>query len=161
VNPPPATDALSDPYCLARFVEAQAGSFDAAIAELRAGQKETHWMWFIFPQIAGLGRSATAQRYAIQSKAEAEAYRAHPILGMRLAECAEALLSVRGRSAEQIMGYPDGLKLRSSMTLFAAIAGPGSVFERVLQKYYGGEKDPKTVDFLERDARIHLCVLCG
>jgi uncharacterized protein (DUF1810 family) len=146
------TDALSDPHDLARFVEAQAGAFEAAIAELRAGEKQGHWMWFVFPQVAGLGFSSTAQRYAIRSRAEAEAYLAHPMLGPRLAECAEALLSVQGRSAERIMGYPDYLKLQSSMSLFTEISAPGSVFERVLLKYYGGEKDPKTVDFLRNNA---------
>jgi uncharacterized protein (DUF1810 family) len=107
-------------------------------------------MWYIFPQVAGLGFSSMAQRYAIRSRGEAEAYLAHPILGPRLAECAKALLGVQDRSAKEIMGYPDYLKLQSSMTLFAAVSPPGSVFEQVLDKYYGGAKDPKTLEFLVR-----------
>jgi uncharacterized protein (DUF1810 family) len=138
----------ADPFNLSRFVEAQETSYEAAIAELRAGEKRSHWMWFIFPQVAGLGSSSMAQRYAIQSRAEAEAYLAHPILGLRLRECAEALLSVNGRSAAQIMGSPDDMKLQSSMTLFAEISAPDNVFERVLQKYFQRSKDPKTMDFL-------------
>jgi uncharacterized protein (DUF1810 family) len=141
-------DSSADPFDLARFVEAQEGSYEAALAELRAGEKRSHWMWFVFPQVAGLGSSTMARRYAIQSRAEAEAYLAHPILGARLRECAEALLSVDGRSAEQIMGYPDDMKLRSSLTLFAEVSPSKNIFERVLEKYYQGSKDPKTLDFL-------------
>src|SRR5436190_3004618 len=113
------TDSSADQFNLARFLEAQERSYEAAIAELRAGEKRSHWMWFVFPQVAGLGSSAMAQRYAIGSRAEAEAYLAHQILGRRLQECAEALLSVDGRSAAQIMGYPDDMKLQWSLTLFA------------------------------------------
>jgi len=142
------THVLSDPFDLSRFVVAQENSWPAALDELRAGNKRSHWMWYVFPQVAGLGASAMAQRYAIQSRAEAEAFLAHPILGRRLEECVEALLGVEGRSAEQIMGFPDFLKLCSSMTLFAEVAPPGSVFERVLGKYYGGAKDGKTIGFL-------------
>jgi uncharacterized protein (DUF1810 family) len=105
-------------------------------------------MWFIFPQVAGLGSSAMAKRYAIDSRAEAKAYLEHPLLGARLRTCVDALLQVEGRFAEQIMGYPDFQKLQSSMTLFAEISPPGSCFERLLQKYYGGGKDEKTIDFL-------------
>jgi uncharacterized protein (DUF1810 family) len=123
---------------LDRFVRAQAGVYDAALAELRAGSKRTHWMWFVFPQIAGLGSSATAQRYAITSLDEARAYLAHPVLGPRLAEAAEAVLAVEGRTAAQILGYPDVLKLRSSMTLFAAAADDPSVYQAVLDRYYDG-----------------------
>jgi uncharacterized protein (DUF1810 family) len=138
-------NASPDPFNLARFVEVQAGSYQAALNELRAGKKRSHWMWYIFPQIFGLGSSPMAERYAIRSRAEAEAYLAHPLLGQRLEECATALLGVAGPSAEQIMGYPDFLKLHSSMTLFAEVAPPGSAFEKVLAKYYAGIKDPKTL----------------
>jgi len=142
-----------DPHDLNRFVEAQAETYAEALAELRAGDKRSHWMWYIFPQVAGLGFSSMAQRYAVRSRAEAEAYLAHPILGPRLRECAEAVLAVEGRTARQIMGTPDDLKLRSSMTLFAHLSPPGSVFQRVLQKYYDGVLDPKTVEFLENSSR--------
>lgn len=142
----------SDPYRLARFVEAQANSFMDALAELKAGQKRSHWMWYIFPQVSGLGSSSMAQRYAISSRAEAEAYLSHPILGPRLTRCAEALLGISGRSASEIMGAPDDLKLHSSMTLFDAVSPSGSVFERVLEKYFAGVKDAKTTSFLLRSA---------
>lgn len=138
----------SDPDDLGRFVAAQAGSYQRAVLELRAGKKRSHWMWYIFPQVVGLGSSSMAQRYAIHSRAEAEAYLAHPILRQRLIECAEAFLEVNGRSAREIMGYPDDLKLQSSMTLFAIASGPDSVFERVLQKYYDGARDSKTLERL-------------
>ena len=138
----------ADSYNLQRFVDAQAGSYSEALAELRAGEKRSHWMWYVFPQIAGLGFSSMARRYAIQSRAEADAYLQHPVLGSRLKECAESLLSVNGRSAREIMGVPDDLKLRSSMTLFARVAPPGSVFEQVLEKYYAGAPDPKTIEWL-------------
>ena len=132
---------------LQRFVEAQDGVFPGALAELRAGRKRGHWMWFVFPQIAGLGSSPTAQRYAITSLDEARDYLAHPVLGPRLRESASALLDVEGRSAEQILGYPDDLKLRSSMTLFARAAGDPAVFEAVLDRYYDGP-DQRTIDLL-------------
>ena len=105
-------------------------------------------MWFIFPQVAGLGFSSMAQRYAIRSRPEAEAYLAHPILGPRLTACSEALLGVENRSAEEIMGFPDVLKLQSSMTLFSEVSSLGSVFQRVLEKYFGGEKDEKTIRYI-------------
>ena len=133
---------------LARFVEAQRDTYGQALAELTAGRKRGHWMWFVFPQIAGLGRSATAQRYAVADLAEARAYLAHPVLGPRLVECAQALLGVADRTAEQILGYPDDLKLRSSMTLFARAAGDPTVFRAVLDRYYGGEDDPATLQRL-------------
>lgn len=142
----------ADPHDLRRFVDAQAPVYAAALAELRAGRKRTHWMWFVFPQAAGLGASATAQRYAIGSRAEAVAYLAHPLLGTRLRECAAALLAVEGRGAEQIMGFPDVLKLRSSMTLFAALAEPGDPFAAVLKKYYGGERCARTLAFFAAPA---------
>jgi uncharacterized protein (DUF1810 family) len=133
---------------LERFVTAQRDVYERALAELKAGDKRSHWMWFVFPQIAGLGLSATAQRYAIADLAEARAYLAHPVLGPRLAECAQALLEVEGRSAERILGYPDDLKLRSSMTLFARAADDPKVFRAVLDRYYDGEDDPATLQRL-------------
>ena len=123
---------------LDRFVAAQDGVYDDALAELGAGCKRTHWMWFVFPQIAGLGSSPTAQRYAIRSLDEARAYLAHPVLGPRLRECARALLAVPGRSAREILGHPDDLKLRSSMTLFARAADDPAPFQAVLDRYYDG-----------------------
>lgn len=139
--------SLTDPYDLDRFVEAQAVNYEDALAELRAGRKQTHWMWYVFPQIAGLGNSAMSVRYAIRSEDEARAYLAHPILGPRLIECAEALLALENHSAREVMGSPDDLKLRSSATLFAQVSPPGSVFERVLTQYYSSEPDPKTLEF--------------
>jgi uncharacterized protein (DUF1810 family) len=132
---------------LDRFVEAQDGAYDDALAELAAGRKRTHWMWFVFPQIAGLGSSPTAQFYAIASLDEARAYLAHPVLGPRLRECAQALLAVEGRSARDILGYPDDLKLRSSMTLFARAADDPALFQAVLDRYYDGP-DPLTLKLL-------------
>jgi uncharacterized protein (DUF1810 family) len=132
---------------LDRFVEAQDGVYDDALAELTTGRKRTHWMWFIFPQIAGLGSSPTAQFYAIASLDEAKAYLAHPVLGPRLRECARALLAVDGRSAHDIFGYPDDLKLRSSMTLFARAADDPAPFQAVLDRFYDGP-DPRTLALL-------------
>ena len=134
-----------DPYALNRFIRAQEPVFESVLAELRAGRKRTHWMWYVFPQIEGLGFSSISRYYSIKSEAEARQYLNHPILGARLVKCAEILLYLEGVSAEDIFGYPDFMKLRSSMTLFAAVAEPGSVFERVLDKYYGGERDQKTL----------------
>lgn len=132
---------------LERFVSAQdaGGTYDQALAELRRGRKTSHWMWFVFPQIAGLGRSATAQAYAIESVAEAQAYLAHPILGPRLIECAKAVLGHHRLSAEEILGGIDAVKLRSSMTLFAAADPKEPVFQRVLELYFDGKPDPQTV----------------
>ncbi len=147
----PGTDrpaAERDPHDLARFVAAQERSYDRALAEVTAGRKRSHWMWFIFPQFAGLGRSATSTRYAIRSRAEAEAYLQHPVLGPRLREITEVALGVEGRSAHDIFGSPDDLKLRSCATLFAEVSPPGSVFERLLGKYYAGEPDGRTLEFL-------------
>jgi uncharacterized protein (DUF1810 family) len=129
---------------LRRFLEAQERDYDRALAEIRAGRKRTHWMWYVFPQFAGLGGSPMSQRYAIRSLEEAKAYLAHPILGPRLIECAEAVLAVRGRSAADIFGSPDDLKLRSCATLFD-IVSPGSVFDRLLARYFDGTRDPLTL----------------
>ncbi len=134
-----------DRFDLERFVHAQEPVFETVRAELRAGKKATHWMWFIFPQMAGLGSSARAVRYAISGADEARAYLGHPVLGSRLMECAEAALAIQGRTASEIFGPTDELKLRSSMTLFASVADPGSVFERVLRKYFAGEVDAQTI----------------
>jgi uncharacterized protein (DUF1810 family) len=131
-----------------RFVEAQAPLYREALAELRRGHKQGHWMWFVFPQIAGLGSSATARRYAIASADEARAYLAHPLLGPRLRECTEAVLVHTDRRAEEIFGRIDTLKLRSAMTLFAAVAEPGSPFERCLAAFFGGARDPATLRLL-------------
>lgn len=116
--------------------------------ELRAGRKRTHWMWFVFPQLRALGRSATAQHYGIASLAEARAYMAHPVLGPRLVECAELVLAVQGRSAHDVFGSPDDMKLRSCMTLFAAAAQDTPIFDAVIGKYYGGSPDDRTTDVL-------------
>ena len=131
---------------LDRFIEAQdaQGTYRAALAELRAGRKHSHWMWFVFPQLAGLGRSPTAQFYALTSLAEARAYAAHPVLGARLRECAAALLALDGRSADDVLGPVDALKLRSCMTLFARAVPDEPVFPAVLDRYYGGEPDAAT-----------------
>ncbi|UVW30416.1 DUF1810 domain-containing protein [Massilia sp. H6] len=132
-------------FDLERFVHAQAPVYATAIAELRAGHKRTHWMWFIFPQIAGLGHSDMAQRYALASGDEAAAYLAHPVLGARLRECASIVASLDGRTAEDIFGHPDDLKFRSSMTLFADVAPDEEVFQACIDKYYDGEPDDATL----------------
>lgn len=137
-----------DPHQLQRFVDAQATVWDAVCAELAAGHKRSHWMWFVFPQLAGLGTSPTARHYAITSLDEARAYLAHPVLGPRLVECAQAVLGVTGRTAHQIFGSPDDLKLRSCATLFACVSAPGSVFHRLLERYYAGERDARTLALL-------------
>jgi len=138
--------ATDDPYDLQRFVAAQdaGGTYQRAVAELRAGRKTSHWMWFDFPQIAGLGYSPVSRTYAITSLAEARAYLAHPVLGPRLAECAAILAGLRGRTPEQVFGEVDALKLRSSMTLFARAAPGAAVFRQVLDQYFDGEPDPAT-----------------
>ena len=137
-----------DPYELNRFISAQKGVYDRVLAELRDGLKRTHWMWFIFPQIDGLGHSPTTRLYAIKSLDEARQYLSHPVLGARLMESAEAVLAVSGRSVSDIFGHPDDWKLQSSMTLFALVAEPGSVFVRVLEKYYQRTSDARTLQIL-------------
>lgn len=137
-----------DLYDLSRFLAAQEGMYHRALAELRDGLKRSHWMWYIFPQIEGLGRSPTTRRYSIKSLAEARQYLAHPVLGTRLMECAEAVLAVQGLSAADIFGHPDDWKLHSSMTLFELVSGPASVFSRVLEKYYQGRRDSRTIQIV-------------
>jgi uncharacterized protein (DUF1810 family) len=144
----PAGLTCPDPYDLDRFVQAQRDSYDRALSEIRAGWKRTHWMWFIFPQLEGLGSSPTARKYAIKSLDEARAYLRHEVLGRRLVDCAEAALSVPGSSAHDIFGSPDDWKLHSSATLFALVSPPGSAFERLLVKYFRGEQDQKTLALL-------------
>lgn len=134
-----------DPHNLQRFVEAQRSTYDQALAELLAGRKQSHWMWFIFPQVAGLGHSAMAQRYAIASRDESAAYLKHPVLGPRLEECAAALLQHKGRSARQILGSPDDMKLRSSMTLFSAVAPDTILYHQIIDHFYDGQVDPATL----------------
>ena len=138
---------MTDPFDLARFVAAQSPVVDQVLADLRAGRKRTHWMWFVFPQIAGLGQSAMARRYAIASLAEARSYLAHPVLGARLETCAALVTAVRGRSALEVFGAPDDAKFRSSMTLFKH-AGGKAVFGEALARYFGGEEDQATVERL-------------
>ena len=133
---------------LDRFVRAQDGIYEVALAEIASGRKRSHWMWFIFPQFAGLGSSPASAHFAIRSEDEARAYLSHPILGPRLRQCAEALLSLTGRTASEIFGFPDDVKLRSSMTLFASVAGRGSVFHQVLGRYFEGEPDDRTLNLL-------------
>jgi uncharacterized protein (DUF1810 family) len=135
-----------DPFDLARFVAAQGAgdSYQHAVAELQAGRKVSHWMWYVFPQIGGLGQSPTSQRYAISSVAEATAYLAHPVLGPRLLECAGILNALSGRSAEDVFGGIDAMKLRSCMTLFRHAAPAESAFSSVLGQYFGGVPDPAT-----------------
>ena len=140
---------MGDPHDLQRFVDAQTPVYERALEELRAGHKQSHWMWFVFPQIAGLGHSAMAQRYAISGVDEARAYLEHPLLGPRLHACAQAMLLHRDRSVRQILGSPDDLKLRSSMTLFAAVAPEQPLFQQVLDTFFEGEADPQTLSRLQ------------
>jgi uncharacterized protein (DUF1810 family) len=139
-----------DLFNLGRFMSAQEGVYERALAELRSGRKRTHWMWFIFPQIEGLGHSSTSRHYAVKSLEEASEYLRHPALGPRLRQCAEAVLAVEGRTASAIFSYPDDMMLHSSMNLFALAAGPESVFARVLDKYFQGRQDAGTILELER-----------
>jgi uncharacterized protein (DUF1810 family) len=138
-----------DPHNLSRFVQAQEDVYDQALAQIKGGRKRSHWMWYIFPQLDGLGFSSTSRQYSIKSLEEAEAYLSHPILGPRLVQCAEAALAVEGRSAFDIFGSPDELKLKSCATLFACVSPAGSVFERLLAKYFQRERDDKTLRLLE------------
>jgi uncharacterized protein (DUF1810 family) len=139
---------MADSYDLNRFVRAQEESYQQALSELELGRKQSHWMWYVFPQLDGLGTSPTSRFYSIKSEDEARAYLEHPVLGPRLAECAEAILAVDGKSATAILGSPDDLKLKSCATLFAHVSPPGSVFERILDKFYAGERDAATLRLL-------------
>lgn len=142
--------STDDPFDLSRFLRAQADDYEQALSEITSGQKRTHWLWYIFPQIDGLAFSSTSKHYSIKSVEEAKAYLEHPVLGSRLLECAEAVVRVEGRSATAVFGSPDDLKLRSCATLFALVSPPGSVFDRLLGKYYQGEWDGKTLYLLGR-----------
>ena len=133
------------PFDLQRFVDAQQGVYAQATAELARGAKTSHWMWFVFPQLKSLGRSATARHFGIASSAEALAYWQHPVLGPRLRECTQLLLAVAGRGAEQIFGHVDAIKLRSSMTLFEAVAPEAACFAQVLDRYFAGQRDALTL----------------
>jgi uncharacterized protein (DUF1810 family) len=141
-------DDRNDPYDLNRFISAQEGVYGRVLAELRDGLKRSHWMWYIFPQIDGLGHSPTTRNYAIKSLEEARNYLSHPVLGARLKECAEVVLAVQGSSAPDIFGHPDDMKLQSSMTLFALVTEPHSVFERVLDRYFQGKRDARTLQIV-------------
>src|SRR5215471_13830878 len=144
-----------DPYNLSRFVQAQEDDYERALSAIRSGAQRTHSMWYIFPQLDGLGVSPTAKYYGIKSIEEAPAYLEHPLLGPRLLECAEAVLAIKGRSAREIFGSPDDLKLKSCATLFASVLPPGSAFERLLKQYYGGERDAKTLQLLSLARDVH------
>jgi uncharacterized protein (DUF1810 family) len=147
---------MADEHNLHRFLDAQERVYDTVLDELRAGRKSSHWIWFIFPQIAGLGRSGTAQQFAIGSLDEAKAYLQHPVLGPRLRECTQLVLDVNGRSAEEIFGYPDYLKFRSCMTLFLTAATDNTIFNDALLKYFDGKPDQLTMNVLAR----HNMPLC-
>jgi uncharacterized protein (DUF1810 family) len=142
------TLTAADPYGLERFVLAQAPVYEQVRRELEEGHKRSHWMWFVFPQLAGLGSSATAVHYAISSAEEAQAYSLHSVLGPRLTECTDLVEHVSGRSIAQIFGYPDHLKFHSCMTLFKHAGADPAPFERALQKYFGGSADPRTLQLL-------------
>jgi len=139
---------VSDSFDLQRFVDAQRPVFERVCAELRGGRKASHWMWYIFPQMRGLGHSETSRRFAISSRLEAETYLKHPILGPRLIECTRLVEQIEGRSANQIFGSPDDLKFHSSMTLFAGVAKDDAIFTDVLRKYFKGELDRATLEKL-------------
>jgi uncharacterized protein (DUF1810 family) len=137
-----------DPHNLQRFLAAQAEDYERALNELQRGRKESHWIWYIFPQVAGLGHSSMAQEYAIRSRDEAVAYLDHTVLGARLRQCCEALLKHQGKNVRDILGFPDDLKLRSSMTLFAMISTQDSIFHKILNAFYSGQMDERTIEFL-------------
>ena len=141
----------NDRFNLKRFTDARTEEYKNVLTQLRHGQKRTCWMWFIFPQIEGMGSSPNAIKYAIKSLEEARQFLDHPVLGPRLLECAEMVMTVKGRTALQILGSPDDMKLQSSMTLFSYVAGPGAVFDRVLDKYFNGERDIRTLQLLKEE----------
>lgn len=143
---------MDTPHSLQRFLDAQDRDYKTALEELKHGRKQSHWIWYIFPQVAGLGHSSMAQRYAITSRAEAQAYLDHPVLGRRLEECCRALLPHQDKQIKDIMGFPDDLKLRSSMTLFARISEEPSVFQEILDAFYAGETCARTIEFLDSNS---------
>jgi len=143
---------MTDPFNLGRFVEAQQRDYPSVLEELAAGQKRSHWIWYVFPQIEGLGGSPMSRKYAISSREEAKAYAEHPILGSRLRECTQLVMNVEGRTADQIFPYPDNLKFRSCMTLFEHSAADSAIFRNALLKYFGGKRDQSTLEILERQA---------
>ncbi len=134
---------------LKRFLDAQENDFERALVEIKRGRKQSHWMWYIFPQIKGLGSSETSRFYAVKDRAEAELYLAHPVLGARLVEISEALLEIEGKTANQIFGSPDDMKLKSSMTLFGALKNTNPIFQRVLDEYFNGTKDQRTLQLID------------
>ena len=142
----------NDVYDLDRFISAQEGIYESVLAELQNGEKRSHWMWFIFPQIDGLGFSATTKYYSIKNKEEARHYLNHPVLGPRLLQCTELLLAIEGKSVREIFDFPDDKKLNSSMTLFATVSDPDSVFAHVLEKYFDGERDERTTSLLDNSS---------
>lgn len=146
---PPDSSSIDDPFNLNRFLQAQDDYYEQALSEISSGRKRTHWIWFIFPQFQGLTSSFTSTLYSIKSLEETRAFLAHPVLGIRIIECATVLMRVEGRSANEIFGSPDDLKVRSSATLFASISPPDSVFERLLEKFYYSERDDKTLELLD------------
>ena len=139
---------MDDEFDLQRFADAQDRVYDRVLAELRAGAKRSHWIWFIFPQLSGLGSSSTAELFGIDSLEEARAYLAHPVLGPRLRECARLVASIEDRSVDEVFGWPDNLKVRSSMTLFAQATDHNADFLAMLDKFYGGQQDPRTLELL-------------
>jgi uncharacterized protein (DUF1810 family) len=141
----------SDPFDLQRFVDAQARSYDRALAELHAGRKTGHWIWYVFPQLAGLGFSHASQFYGLSGLEEARAYLAHPLLGPRLRECAEAMLATKDSKAEDVLGFTDAMKFRSSMTLFARAAPEDRLFLKTLTRFFAGEEDRKTLGLIEKE----------
>jgi uncharacterized protein (DUF1810 family) len=141
---------MEDPYTLQRFIDAQQHLYANVTKELKGGKKISHWMWFVFPQVVGLGRTYTAEKYSIKSLGEAKAYIVHPVLGARLQECAQLVLNIDGRSANQIFGFPDDLKFRSSMTLFKHVAENNKIFIEAIAKFYNGKEDNLTVEVLGR-----------
>jgi uncharacterized protein (DUF1810 family) len=143
------TRNTNDPFELSRFLKAQDGDYEHIVSEIKGGQKRTHWIWYIFPQLDGLAFSSMSKRYSIKSIEEAKEYLGHPVLGSRLLECAQAVIDVEGRSIAEIFGSPDDLKLRSCATLFASVLPSGSVFDRILEKYYRGVRDDKTLKLLK------------
>lgn len=142
----------SDPFDFGRFLAAQASDYQRALAELRGGRKRSHWMWYIFPQYLGLGNSSMSQRFAIRSLKEAQAYLNHPVLGPRLLECAQVVVALEGRTAAEVFGYPDDMKLKSCATLFAKVSPKGAIFECLLAKYFQGDKDQRTLELIQGES---------